>query len=98
MDQVNDGRFPGRQCGGGPLPARPGDELGDRSLWPWLPGSIVSQGGPDEWYVCVEVRALATLEDGRPPLAGTAEPDLLPVLLPRRRRNPVCHVRCGVAR
>ncbi len=46
-------------------------------MWPWLSGSILSQCGPDEWYVCVEVRELATLYDGRPAPAGTADGDLL---------------------
>jgi hypothetical protein len=31
----------------------------DRSSWSWLPGSILSQCGPDEWHVVVEVPALA---------------------------------------
>jgi hypothetical protein len=38
---------------------------GDRERWPWLPGTIVEQCGPDEWYVCIEVRELAMLGDGR---------------------------------
>ena len=36
----------------------------DRSSWPWLPGTILAVCGPDEWQVCVEMRELATLEDG----------------------------------
>jgi hypothetical protein len=44
----------------------PGSDQGNRSSWPWLPGTIFTVCGPDEWQVCVEVRELATLEDGRP--------------------------------
>ena len=28
------------------------EERGDRAAWPWLPGTIVQQCGPDEWQVC----------------------------------------------
>jgi hypothetical protein len=45
----------------------PDNDKHDRSSWPWLPGTILAECGPDEWQVCVEVRELATLEDGRPP-------------------------------
>jgi hypothetical protein len=76
MDQVNDGRFPDDSAVEVRYPLNQVQENGDRLGWPWLPGSIVSQGGPDEWYVCVEARALATLEDGQPAPAGTAETDL----------------------
>jgi hypothetical protein len=75
MDEDNDGRFPD----GSPVEVRyPRDtqeEQGDRSAWPWLPGSIVSQCGPDEWYVCVEASELATLCDGSPAPDGTADED-----------------------
>src|ERR1035441_4177712 len=46
------------------------------SQWPWLPGTIVEQCGPDEWYVCVEVRELAVLRDGRRAPRGTASRNL----------------------
>jgi hypothetical protein len=36
-----------------------GADARDRSTWAWLPGSIVSQCCPDEWYVVVEVPKLA---------------------------------------
>jgi hypothetical protein len=54
------------------------EELADRSAWPWRPGSILSQCGPDEWHVCAEARELATLADGSPAPApvGTADEDL----------------------
>ena len=38
--------------------------------------SILDQCGPDEWRVCVEARELATLDDGTPAPAGTADGDL----------------------
>jgi hypothetical protein len=54
----------------------PGNGDHDRSLWPWLPGTILAMCGPDEWQVCVEVRELATLEDGRPPHGNTSDHEL----------------------
>jgi hypothetical protein len=49
----------------------------DRASWPWLPGSILEQCGPDEWKVRVEARELATVEDGRPAPDGTPDHELL---------------------
>ena len=76
MDEDNDGRFPD----GSPVevryPRSKQEERGDRSQWPWLPGSIIEQGAPDEWYVCLEARELAALEDGRPAPDSTADDDL----------------------
>ena len=37
---------------------------GDRAAWPWLPGWVVSQCGPDEWQICVQTPELAEIEDG----------------------------------
>jgi hypothetical protein len=51
----------------------PGNEQSDRASWPWLPGTIIAVCGPDEWQVCIEVRKLATLEDGRPPRRNTPD-------------------------
>jgi hypothetical protein len=51
-------------------------ERGDRAGWPWLPGTILDQCGPDEWKAVIAVRELATLEDGSPAPEGTAEDDL----------------------
>ena len=65
MDQDNDGRFPDDSPVEIRYPRTSREEQGDRSAWPWLPGSILEQRGPDEWYVCVQVRELAVLEDGR---------------------------------
>jgi hypothetical protein len=51
----------------------PDDNLHDRSSWPWLPGTVVTVCGLDEWQVCVEVSELATLEDGRPARQNTPD-------------------------
>jgi hypothetical protein len=47
------------------------EEQGDREAWPWLQGSILEQCGPNEWYVCVEVRELAIRADGNKPRKNT---------------------------
>ena len=72
----NDGRFPDETPVEVRYPCSKPDENGDRSAWPWLPGSILEQCGPDEWYVCVEVRELAVLRDGRRAPRGTASRNL----------------------
>jgi len=72
MDEDNDGRFPDESPVEVRYPRDRREEQGDRSMWPWLPGTIVEQCGPDEWYVRVVARELAVLEDGRP----TADEDL----------------------
>ncbi len=76
MDEDNDGRFPDGSAVEVRYPRDKREEQGDRSAWPWLPGSILSQCGPDEWYVCVEARELAMLGDGSPAPVGTADEDL----------------------
>ena len=63
MDADNDGRFPDDSSVEIRYPRDKQEERGDRFVWPWLPGLILSQCGPDEWYVCVEARELATLND-----------------------------------
>ena len=73
VDEGNDGRFPDNSLGEIRYPRTRQEELGDRSAWPWLPGSILSQCGPDQWHVCVEACELATLDDGSPAPAGTAD-------------------------
>jgi len=40
------------------------EKRGSREAWPWLPGTVLQQCGPDEWQVCVEVRELAYPEGG----------------------------------
>ena len=85
MDEDNDGRFPDDSRVEVRYPRTRNEEQGDRCAWPWLPGSILGQCGPDEWHVCVEARELATLDDGSPATAeraaGTTDRELL---------NPCC--------
>ena len=76
MNEDNDGRFPDDSLVEVRYPRTRKEEQGDRCAWPWLPGSIVSQCGPDEWSVCVEAHELAVLGDGGPAPAGTAAKDL----------------------
>jgi hypothetical protein len=47
------------------------EERGDRADWPWLPGTILEQCGPDEWQVCVEDMSVAVREDGSKPTPRT---------------------------
>ena len=75
-DEDNNGRFPDESPVEVRYPRSKQEEQGDRERWPWLPGTIVRQCGPDEWYVCVEVRELAVLRDGRRAPRGTASRNL----------------------
>jgi len=72
----NDGRFPDDSRVEVRYPRTRQEEHGDRATWPWLPGSIVEQCGPDEWRVCVEDRGVAVLRDGRPAPRNTASRNL----------------------
>jgi hypothetical protein len=48
----NDGRFPDDS----PVLIRyplTADQT-DRAVWPWLPGHVLGQCGPDEWHVVVD--------------------------------------------
>jgi hypothetical protein len=47
------------------------EERGDRTRWPWLPGSVLQQVGPDEWQVCVEDMSVAVRKDGSKPTPRT---------------------------
>jgi hypothetical protein len=60
----NDGRFPDGSRVETRFPLTKEQHDGDRKAWPWLPGSIVHQAGPDEWQVCVEDIAVAVRKDG----------------------------------
>jgi len=77
----NDGRFPDYSRVEVRYPRSKQEEHGDRSAWPWPPGTIVDQCGPDEWRVCVEDRDVAMLEDGRRAPRHTA---------PRNLYYPMC--------
>jgi hypothetical protein len=83
MRHENDGRFPDEsevlvryplRQGPGPerQPGQSDDEhlavlRADRERWPWLPGTIEQQCGPDEWLVTIEDRRLAK-RDSEPQL------------------------------
>ncbi len=71
-DEDNDGKFPDESPVEFRYPRSKREEQADRDTWPWLPGSVVEQCGPDEWYVCIEVRELAVLRDGRRAVLGDA--------------------------
>ena len=54
MFEDNDGRFPDDSEVEVRYPRDKREEREtDRAGWPWLPGSIVEQCGPDEWHVAV---------------------------------------------
>ena len=59
-----------------PFPLTPEQEDGPRDAWPWLPGTVRSRCGPDEWDVMIGARELATLEDGSPAPDGTPKDEL----------------------
>ena len=64
------------------------EERGDRAAWPWLPGTIVQQCGPDEWQVCVEDMAVAVRAGRQQAHSPHAEEQaVLPAVLPRRQRD-----------
>src|ERR1700730_17328554 len=73
-DEDNDGRFPDESPVEVRYPRSNQEDQAYRERWPWLPGTIVEQCGPDEWYVCIEVRELAVLRDGRRAARGAARP------------------------
>ena len=100
----NDGRFPDDSRVEVRYPRTRQEEQGDRAAWPWLPGAIEQQCGPDEWQVCVMDKSVAVLRDGRRAPHGTASRNLYYPLCyrdsseirgPRRRcPGPACQ-RCA---
>ena len=52
-------------------PCTPEQLWGDRAEWPWLPGTIMEQCGPDEWRVVVEDVTVAVRKDGSKPAPRT---------------------------
>jgi hypothetical protein len=50
----NDGRFPDESSVLVRCPLTGEQENGDRKDWPWLPGTVLGQCGPDEWHVVVD--------------------------------------------
>jgi hypothetical protein len=70
------GRFPDGLAVLTPYPVTDAEAAGDRASWPFVPATIVSQCGPDEWELTVETPAAARLEDGRPAPAGTPHDEI----------------------
>lgn len=71
----SDGRFPDGSEVLVRFPLTGEQEQGDRAAWPWLPGVIEHQCGPDEWLVTVYAREVAMLGDGSPAPEGTPDED-----------------------
>ncbi len=86
-DQDNDGRLPDDSPAEVRYPRSKQEEHGDREQWPWLPGTIVEQCGPDDWHVCIEVRELAVLRDGRRAPRSTASRNRRSAALPQARSD-----------
>ena len=63
-DEDNDGKFPDESAVEVRYPCSKHEQLGDRERWPWLPGTIVEQCGPDE-MVCVRGSPRAGRAGGR---------------------------------
>ena len=72
----NDGRFPDDSRVEVRYLRTRQEEHGDRSKWPWLPGTIEQQCGPDEWQVCVMDKSVSVLRDGRRAPRNTASRNL----------------------
>ncbi len=81
---ADDGQFPDGSAVETPL--TPEQRDGPRDAWPWLPGTVLSRCGPDEWQVMVEARELATLV---PAYAAAACGDLWPY--PRAPSGPAAN-------
>jgi hypothetical protein len=77
MMHENDSRFPDESPVLVRYPLDGPRSVSDRAEWPWLPGTIEQQCGPDEWLVTIEDRRLAELGDGSPAPEGTPDKELL---------------------
>ena len=69
--ELSDGMLADKNAGLRSVPRTKEEERGDRAEWPWLPGTILQQCGPDEWQVCVEDMAVAVRKDGSKPTPRT---------------------------
>ena len=72
LPEQNDGRFPDESDVLVRYPAYGMTPDHARETWPWMPGVIENQCGPEEWLVTVYADELAALEDGTPAPEGTA--------------------------
>jgi hypothetical protein len=73
-DPNNDGKFPEGAAVTTPFPLTDEQAKADRVTWPWVPGTIAYQCGPDEWGVVIEAREVAFIENSQPP-APDGTPD-----------------------
>jgi hypothetical protein len=64
MTYANDGQWPDESPVLVRFPRTEQEKNGDRAAWPWLPGTVLAQVGPDEWEVLVEDPGLAEARDG----------------------------------
>lgn len=79
----NDGRFPDDSDVLVRWPLTAEQSAGDRAAWPWVPGWIAGQCGPDEWDVVVEGASLVDHDsDGEPlfPKAFRDSSEIRPVV------------------
>jgi hypothetical protein len=78
VTEQNDGRFPDESDVLVRYPAYGMTADHDRETWPWMPGVIENQCGPDEWLVTVYADELATLDaEGKIPAPeGTPGEDM----------------------
>jgi len=84
---VNEPAFPDDSRVAVRFPVTSGQAHGDREAWPWLPGWVVAQCGPDEWAVCVDAPELA-LQDGGETVYPTCFRDASELRAPEAEREP----------
>ena len=78
----DDQRFPDGLDVLTPFPVTDDEAQGDRASWPWLPATVVSRCGPDEWSVCIEAPAAVTLDEDGEPLYPVVFRDASEIRLP----------------
>lgn len=71
----NDGRFPDGSSIRVRFPQNQTQETGPRELWPWLPGTVLEQCGPNEWLILVEHPDLAEPDETGEPTYPTCYRD-----------------------
>ena len=76
MTYQNDGKYPDDSAVEVRFPSGKEQEGRDRELWPWMPGTVEQQCGPNEWLITVESRSVAVQKDGSPAREGTPDEDL----------------------
>ena len=66
-------------------------ERGDRSKWPWLPGTVLKQVDLDEWHVCVEDDRLVSAR------MGARRAQATPAMSCSIRPDPSCYLGAAAA-